>query len=165
MKPVKTYTYSELRALDQAIGQAMHLRGQKVAFALVKNQRLVRQEIADADKSAPKPPEALAEAMQKFERGKFDILRKYAIGDDRGVIRMNEHIPAERRAECAAEAKAYVDDHRELLEAAEAYEKERNESLEQLAITLDLHTIKLEDLPADIEARVLAGLLPMLEEQ
>ena len=144
--------------LFQALNAVGHLRGVKFSYGIAKNIFLLKTEI-DALKKAIEP----SSEFIAYDKLRVELAVKYAKKEnDKPIIQNNEYIIEDR----VAFDKAFENFKKEHKAVIDEREKQINEYKEFLKedIKLTLFRVKLADIPKDISASELSGIISIIDE-
>lgn len=148
---------SELLKFEAGLNSVSNLKGVKFAYAVAKNLSKVKPEI-EAIKKSSEPYENLNE----YEKLRLELCEKHAKRDDKGVIitesqqYVMEDIKVFNKAfdKLRKESKEALNQRDDQIKKLEEFLKEES--------TLELHKIKIEDLPEEITAIQITGIEEMI---
>ena len=168
----KKFSHADLNRNNQAITNAMHLRGRTVAYAMTRNQRKFEAELKDMEKSAPQPEKELIDKVKAFQDEQFKIALKYATqqtGANGQGVNIARDIPADKREAYYKEIEKFraKKDNAETIARMEAVEQARVEFFgnPELVAEVDVYMVSLSDFPEDVDGRTVDGLEFMIAEE
>ncbi len=154
-----TKTLQQVQDLVEGITQCGELRGAKFAYGLNKNLGRLESELRALMKAQQAPPEC-ADLL----KAEHKLAQQHAERDAKGrPVYINKAMIKLADPDAFTAARRQL--HEEHPEAAAALEKHRAEidELLQREITIDIHKIKPDDLPDNISAEQLAGIMDLIE--
>jgi len=155
-------TRSELLNFNRALSVVGSLRGVKFAYARSKNIKAVSGEV-ESCQEALKPSKRFSE----YDDKRVDVCKKYCDKDGNGnpIIRDGSYIGIEpnENADFDKEHGKLQEEYSETIEERKKVVDEYNELLEEEA-KVELYMLKLENVPEQISADQLHGIMPMIEE-
>lgn len=143
----------QLQPLLQAINACGNLSGVKIAYALIKNKKLITAEI-ETLQEAIKPNEKFLE----YEKLRIELCEKHAEKDDKGKskIEKNNYIMVDKE-KFDKELEKLNKDNKAILDEREKQGKEFNELLGKES-TFTPYLIDYKELPESISVSQLSGI-------
>jgi hypothetical protein len=150
---------NELYQLADGLGKMGDLTGVKFAYAIVKNKRIVEDEIKLLSESLK-----ASDKFTEFDKKRVEIVKEHADKDEKGEAKIegNQYVVSDTKAMEAA-IDPLKEEYKDTIEAREAQIKEFNEMLEK-EINIELYKIKQDDLPKDISVAQLESIRWIVEE-
>jgi hypothetical protein len=143
------------------------LNGAKFSFAVVKNKAAVRPTIIALETAQNKA----LEGVRKYEEARINLCRVFADKDESGEPktymdpqRGQQFLITEQRAEFDDALEHLSGIYHEELEEKERFDQEFDELLDE-EVKVDIHMVKLSDVPDDITVGAMQGLAPMISEE
>ncbi|PKQ69402.1 hypothetical protein BZG01_00240 [Labilibaculum manganireducens] len=151
----------DLFRLQQGLQQVANLRGVKFAYAVAKNIRKVNAECEDIQQGIK-----ASDDWEELEKQQREINMYHCKKDESGNPIPDSNgqfiIPQERKDDHKKEMETLKEANAEAYTAREKQIIDYNKSMSD-EIEFSLHTIKEEDLPAEITASQLDGIFEMVE--
>jgi len=154
-------TKGKLFELQEGFDQVSNLRGAKFVYAAAKNKRKVDAECEDISKAIA-PTEEYVPVQEKERELVMTHCLKDAEGNPVPNNQGNLFVPAKNDKAYKADREKLKAEHKEIFEKRDKQTKDYEELLKG-EIEIELHMIKEEDLPEDITAGQLAGIMDMVE--
>ena len=151
---------SELNTLGKALVRVGQLQGTKFSYAVAKNLKLIREEQTLLGE-LPIVRE-FENNLKELNEKKMKISEKHAEKDDKGEIVKDENgnYKFKSISKVIKETEELQKQHRaENLSCYEEYEK-----LVEAEANIELHKVKLENVPEGITAEQMEAILPIIEE-
>jgi hypothetical protein len=150
---------NELYQLADGLGKMGDLTGVKFAYAIVKNKRIVEDEIKLLSESLK-----ASDKFTEFDKKRVEIVKEHADKDEKGEAKIegNQYVVSDTKAMEAA-IDPLKEEYKDAIEAREAQIKEFSEMLEK-EINIELYKIKQDDLPKDISVAQLESIRWIVEE-
>jgi predicted component of viral defense system (DUF524 family) len=140
---------SDLYTLYQKIDDLSHVKDAKFAYFLLKNKKMIAEEIETIQKSLEQLPQDLSEKDLEIRSKRNDILQKYATKNDNGeVIEINGlfSIPVTVSEEFQNEMNKINEEYKDELEKINEIRQKNNDLLSE-ETGLEFTTIHSNDLP------------------
>lgn len=150
--------YIEILNLADALSK-INLPGVKFAYGVSKNLNILKPEVIALEEARKQSPE-----FQQYEKERVVLAIKHSEKDEKGkpIILENQYKLADQEA-FDAEFIVLKEKHKDAIEKREAQVKEFNDLLEK-EVKLELHKIKLEDVPATITTKQMNDIFDLIEE-
>jgi hypothetical protein len=156
---VKTLTKQELLDLYSALNQTGNLTGAKFAYAVARNLTTLKGEV-DALNAAYAPTEAFME----YDRERVKLAELHAVKTDNGTpLQMNGKYELVDEAQFNKELDELKAKFPGLVDARQKQLDDFKKILEE-KIDVTLHTVTPENLPQDISAQQMTGIILIVEE-
>ena len=136
-----------LRDLQRSLGSVVGLKGSKFAFAVAKNSGKIKSELM-----------ALQEVISKIDGLKDYDEERNKINTEYAKLSLDDKKPTKEQTEANMQFIADLD---------KKYEKSINEWKEVMEEEIEFapHMIKLDNLPEDINAAQIEGIIEIIDEQ
>jgi len=148
----------DLVQLSQTLNQVSGIKGKEFAYAVFKNKNLIEQEIKIFEQLRKDPhPD-----FQNYENERMIVCINYSQKDDNGnpVIENNQY-KIEDWSGFQEDMKELSDKYKDVIEDMENTRKEYEDFMEKES-SIELITVKFENLPNDIDAITLERLKFMI---
>jgi len=149
----------DLVQLSQTLNQVSGIKGKEFAYAVFKNKNLIEQEIKIFEQLRKDPhPD-----FQNYENERMIVCINYSQKDDNGnpVIENNQY-KIEDWSGFQEDMKELSDKYKDVIEDMENTRKEYEDFMEKES-SIELITVKFENLPNDIDAITLERLKFMID--
>jgi hypothetical protein len=149
----------DLVQLSQTLNQVSGIKGKEFAYAVFKNKNLIEQEIKIFEQLRKDPhPD-----FQNYENERMIVCINYSQKDDNGnpVIENNQY-KIEDWVGFQEDMKELADKYKDVIEDMENTRKEYEDFMEKES-SIELITVKFENLPNDIDAITLERLKFMID--
>ena len=143
----------DLYTLEVALEKVKDLKGIKFSLCVVKNKKLIKNELEDLQKVKPVTPQQYIE----YETKRIELCREYALLDDDGkpTIQNDNYIIDQSRIESFKKAVEKMSKpYKEIIEKYSKEAEDFNKILEEDVI-LNLYKIDEDELPSEITAEQL----------
>jgi len=157
---------SEVLLLYRSLNQLGALSGAKFSYAIAKNINILKGEVEALDK-ALEPDEK----FQEFEKQRVALLEKYAEKDDTGKPKKEgteggseQYVMGDNLKRFEKEFEVLKKDHKDAVDARDVQIEEYTKLLET-DIEINLHRLKMEDVPETITTRQLAGIYEIIDDK
>lgn len=152
-------TKQEVLALFNGLNKVGSLVGVKFAYGVSKNLSKLKPEVEALEKSLEAP-----ETYKSFDDARLELAKSHAVRDEDGNPTVkNSNFVLLNESKFEAELEELKKEHKDAVDAREIQLKEYEELL-KTDVSLDLHKIKLDDVPAEITTAEMFGILPIIEE-
>lgn len=153
------FTNNDVFSLYEGLSKVGNLPGAKFAYAVAKNQDILKREIDFLKKTVEPSPEFV-----EYDKKRVELAKKHAKKDDRNnpVISGNAY-DIENQEEFNKELDTLKKEHEAIISQREAQIKEFEALLSQENKT-ELHTITANDLPRDITPGQLSGIIKIIAD-
>lgn len=151
-------TNGELYGLAIGCTQVGNLKGIKFAYAVAKTKNLIKP-LVEALEEVKKP----AENFQKFESERIKLCREHAEKDEKGQPKIMGGVYVGLGEEFNTELEKLKEEHKQAIEEREQQMQDYAKLLEE-EVDVELHKVKLDEVPEDITGKQLEMLMPMIEE-
>ena len=141
------------------------LKGVKFSYAVAKNLNILKPELESLEKSME-----ASDSFKEYDAKRVVLVEKHANKDKDGKPKKEEVNGVEQYV-VEENKKAFEKDweslKKEYKDALDARQKQTDEYTELLTTKSEvvLHKIKLEDVPADINAQQMAGIVDLVDEK
>jgi len=153
---------SELLNFNRALATVGHLKGIKFAYARAKNIKAISPEV-ESCQEALQPSKKFSE----YDKKRVDVCKEYCNkdGDGNPIIRDGSYVGIEpnENSHFDKEHGKLKEEYSEVIEERKKAVDEYNELLEE-EVEIELYMLKLENVPEQISADQLHGMMPMIEE-
>ena len=151
---------NEVVDLHMALVAVAPLKGVKFAYGVAKNKMRLENELK-ALQAGMEPSDEYA----TYEKKRMALCRKYATTDDKGVPQTvgRSFVGLDGNEEFEAKIKELQAEHKEALDAHQAKVDEYNELLNG-DFEFDEYIIALKNIPEDITAGQLGGIITLVED-
>ncbi len=153
-------TGSDLVELHVALEAVAPLKGIKFAYGVAKNKYRIERELK-ALQTGLEP----SDGYKEYEKERMVLCRKHATADEKGVPLTvgRAFVGLDENEKFQAKIKALQEEHKD---AIDAYQKILDEYDEALKGDFDLkeHMIALENVPEDITAGQLGGIIALIKD-
>ena len=150
----------ELFQLKQALERVSTLKGVKFAYSIAKNLQEVNKEIEAVNKAI-----APSEEFMKYEKERIKLNEEYAEKTEDGspkVLNNNYVISPRNRGSYEKRMEDLKNKHKKVLSERDEQIKEYQALLEE-NVDITLHKIQEDNLPSDITAEQIHGILQVIE--
>ena len=158
-------TRKEILQLNKALNSTGKLSGVRFSYAVSKNVDILKPEI-DALIKSVEP----SEQYQEYEEKRVEIAKSHAKKNKEGKELVNiredgnqEYQIKDQKA-FEKELKKLQAEHKDAIDGREKQYEEYNKMLEE-SVDVNLHTIKLNDIPEDITTAQMHSILPMIQDE
>lgn len=150
----------DLFRLRDGLNDVSNLKGVKFAYSVLKNKKLVEDEIALIQKSVEMSPE-----YQEYERNRIELCEKYADKDKDGKsVVVNGAYQIENKTEFNVEVEKIKNENLKFIEERVKQVNDYEVLLqEESDVAEKLSKVKEEYLPSDITANQLQSIIEMIE--
>ncbi len=141
---------SDIYRLYHGLNSCVGLSGAKFNYAVAKNIRILQSEVEAID-AARKP----SEDYQAYDKEREELAKSYALKDEKGeaIIENGQYKIIDQDAFDAA-LDVVKEKHKDAIAQREQQDKDFTALLESEADTIELHKVKLSDVPDAIEGRM-----------
>lgn len=154
-----TLTREQIIQLYNGLHNVGSLPGVKFGYAVAKNKNILKSEI-EALEGALKPTEQFLE----YEEKRIALAGSHAEKDEGGNPKThNNMFVLKSQKKFDVEHEKLKDDYKDAVEGRTAQIEEYNTLLKS-PMEIVLHTLKLEEVPAEIKEEQIAGIFHILEE-
>lgn len=154
-------TKGKLFELQEALNNVSNLRGAKFVYAAAKNKRKIDTECEDISKVI-EPTEEYKPILEKEN----ELIMKHCLKDPEGNPIPNNQgnffVPPKNKNAFEADRNKLKAEYKEIFDKREKQVEDYKELLKD-EIEIELHMVKEEDLPEDITAGQLTGIMDMVE--
>lgn len=152
-------TKQEVLNLFNGLNKVGSLVGVKFAYGVSKNIAKLKLEVDALEKSLE-----ASEAYKTYDQLRIELCKEHAKKDtdDKPIIKDNNYV-MESDDEFEAEFEILKEENHVVIAAREAQLEEYRDLL-KTDVSVDLHKIKLEDVPAEITTAEMFGILPIIED-
>jgi len=152
---------NELTKLTQAFNNVKDLSGIKFAYAITKNKRKIQQEL-DTLKEIFKP---IAE-YDKYEQDRVKLCNELCDKDENNnpVIKNNQFVGLEKNEDFNKKVKILQETYKSAIEERENQIKEYNTLMSE-EVEIELHKVKLVDVPQNISSKQLESIFVIIDEE
>lgn len=148
----------KLVELYQGLNSVKDLKGVKFAYGIVKNINIIKSEIEAFQESINPTKEFMA-----FENGRIELAKKHSKKDDKGnpVIADNQY-EVEDKDKFEESFLELREKHKEAIDKREKQAEEYNKLLAEES-KIELHKIKMSDVPDNISPEQLAAIFDIID--
>lgn len=151
------YKRKQLLSLYQSLKSVGNLKGVKFAYAVSKNLQLLESEIKSINE-AQKP----SEKFQAYDKARVELAKKHAKTEEgKPVVKNNSYVIENEKA-FNEELETLKTEHKEALDEREVQLNEFKELLKG-EVEIELHKVKMDDVPADITVTQMEGIFAIIE--
>ena len=150
----------ELFQLKQALESVSTLKGVKFAYSIAKNLQEVNKEIEAVNKAI-----APSDEFMQYEKERIKLNEEYAekTEDGKPMVENNNYVISPRnRGSYEKRMEELKKKHKKVLSERDEQIKEYQALLEE-NVDITLHKIQEGNLPSDITAEQISGILPVIE--
>jgi hypothetical protein len=155
-----TITFNELDQLHNGLKLVENLRGMKFAYCVAKNKRLIEQELKileDILKST--------NAFREYETKRIQVCEKNCVKDPSGkpILDKNGNFDILNKASFDSEMNPLMEQYKDTIDHRKKQVDEFQEMMGK-QVEVEVHQIKLEDIPQDITPKQMDIIMPLVKE-
>ena len=148
----------DLFLLQSGLADVGKLQGVKFAYAVARNLQIIKREM-EALQEAIKPSDDFSD----FEKKRLELCRKHADKNEKGdPIIIGSEFSIQDRQSFDIDLENLRDNHHDVCELRERQVEEYEQLLEETC-DLDLHKIAKDNLPENITAEQIFGIIDIIE--
>ncbi len=156
-----TITRRELLELWHGLPALSNLKGFKLGYAIARTKAKLRPEVEALDEALEPDAE-----FQVYEEKRLALCQKYVQEDGNGnpMIQTGQFVFGENRAKFDAEMAPLSEEYAQAIEDRKRQLEDYTAGLKD-TITVEVHQVKLEDVPADVTVGQAEVLFKLIKEE
>jgi len=147
------------------IEKLSHIRGVKFSYCLVKNKKMLIEELDNIKKSLRVLDKIQAEEFDKYNKERIIIAKKHADKDtDEKPIIINDNYKISDMISFNKEFEKLKEKYKEIVAITSEFDNENNKLLDE-DVGIDFNKIKLSDLPDELSQSQIEPIIDFIIEE